>query len=327
MRFLYGPREVGFVSLLFFATAVGHIFVSGDSNLKSHLRKLANEKNTSVVLRPSWQCCDNSAATLNLSEGYDLQQMHYECPEHPSNFSYYFKQAPEPSVVPIMGNALDPKKWRDKRVSFIGGSVTRQMHEQLLWENVPLTWSKYAAGHFLFARNMTNGACCKYDATHELDFRYLDPSVEAALLSSDVIVVNVASWWASNTIGYVTDVTGERFRVDSLRDDYVVVNNTQSDTLSFQFSALMEVALHLMLAKKRKGTTLVWRSESFSGCPSGDRGAISEVLQRLGIPVINITEATCTYVKAFPDQCLGPHLCFPSVAIRHWLKSLENQVL
>ena len=200
------------------------------------------------------------------------------------------------------------------------------MHEQLLFENVPLRASNYAGGHFLFRRNQTNGACCKYDASHELDLRELEPSVEAALKNSDIIVMNVATWWASNTIGYVTDITGEKFRVNSRNDDYIVPlnNDTENSTRSFLFTEMLERAFHLMLAKKRKGATLVWRSESFTGCPSGDRNGISQVLQRLGIPILNITEATCKYVQMFPDQKLGPHLCFPSVALRHWLKSLED---
>jgi hypothetical protein len=198
------------------------------------------------------------------------------------------------------------------------------MQEQLLFEGVPVSHSNYAGGHFLFKRNNTNGACCKYDASHELDLRELDPSVEAALTSSDIIVVNVATWWNSNTIGYVTDVTGERLRVRNTGNDYAIADDTTNDTVSFKFTDMMERALHMMLAKKLKGATLVWRSESFTGCPHGDRGGISKVLQKLGIPILNITEATCKYVEMFPDQKLGPHLCFPSVALRHWLKSLEE---
>jgi len=162
--------------------------------------------------QPNWRCCLDS--TLNTSFGYELQQKSYQCPEHPSNASYYFKKRGTSSF-----HELEVDKWRDKRVSFVGGSVTRHMHEQLLFEGVPVSWSKYVGGHFLFKRNNTNGACCKYDASHELDLRELDPSVQAALKSSDILVVNVASWWSSNTIGYVTDVTGQRLRVSTRAND------------------------------------------------------------------------------------------------------------
>ena len=232
---------------------------------------------------------------------------------------------------------LDPDKWHGKRVTFVGGSVTRQMHEQLLFEGIS-NWSYYAGGHFLFKRNdyqLHNYSRCDignpYNLSHELDLRELDHNVAEALRRSDIIVLNVATWWASNTIGYVTDVTGERFRVNSHVDDYLIVDENQairpSNTRSFLFTDMMERALHLILAKKLKGSTLVWRSESFTNCPSGDKSGVSEVLKRLGVPVLNITDATCKYVEMFPDQKLGPHLCFPSVALHHWLKSLESQFM
>ena len=81
-----------------------------------------------------------------------------------------------------------------------------------------------------------------------------------------------------------------------------------------------------MLAKAAPGTTIVWRSETFTQCPpgTGTRSGIATVLNELRIPTINITKKTCEYVSLFPDQRLGPHLCFPSVALRYWLQELQQ---
>ena len=91
----------------------------------------------------------------------------------------------------------------------------------------------------------------------------------------------------------------------------------------------MEKAFTLMLAHASKGTRVVWRSESFSQCTpgAGERGEVQAVLKKLRVPILNITQKTCSYVQEFPKEKLGPHLCFPSVALRYWLQAFQEKYL
>jgi hypothetical protein len=91
---------------------------------------------------------------------------------------------------------------------------------------------------------------------------------------------------------------------------------------------------------KHPTTQLVWRSESKSDFPSPDNQhcsvqpsfrslTIGPVLERLNIPVLNISEATCqcNLQQLDGSRKIGPHLCFPSPVLRHWLQVFQEQFL
>ncbi len=80
--------------------------------------------------------------------------------------------------------------------------------------------AEYCSGHFLFDRRMLNGACCKYDGSHLLDLRKLEIGVLRAIRNFDYVIVNVGSWWNSNTIGIVVDEDGTHWNVTSRTDDW-----------------------------------------------------------------------------------------------------------
>jgi hypothetical protein len=89
-----------------------------------------------------WQCCVdplsiNPMPTHPYPDG--IQAKNYSCPTTPSNFSWYFGPPPtdaKTNVAPesIANYALDKRKWNNASYTFVGGSTTRQMYEQLLWE-------------------------------------------------------------------------------------------------------------------------------------------------------------------------------------------------
>ena len=263
--------------------------------------------------------------TYNPRLGDDKTQSHvvsqlkyYACPGNPSNFSWQ----PNPPLP-----ALNISYWNNKTFAFIGGSTTRQMFEQFVWEFPILqTKASYLNGHFLFDRNQTNHRCCKYDGSHILDLRKLESGVLRAVRSFDYIIVNVGTWWDSKTIGAIIDVDGKHWNVTSHGPWRYTETNESKQKPSLRFEDMMEKALHLMLALSAPGSKIIWRSETFTSCPpgSGTRGGISSTLEKLHIPIINITQKTCAYVHMFPNQKLGPHLCFPSVAIRYWLQEFQQ---
>ena len=256
------------------------------------------------------------SAAVNLSGA--MQQKNYSCPTHPSNFSWH------PVPRPL---ELSFSNFENKSFSFIGGSTTRQLYEQLKWE-FPKVRASYAGGNFLFDWQRLNGQCCKYDGSHLLDLRNLEAGVLRAIRSSDYVIVNVGTWWNSNTIGIVVDEDGTHWNVTTRGDWKLRDSNTRirSKPPSLRFEDLMRKALRLMLAKAAPGTVIVWRSETFTQCPpgTGERSGVGATLRELRIPIINITKKTCAYGRMFPKQRLGPHLCFPSVALRYWLQEFQK---
>ena len=111
------------------------------------------------------------------------------------------------------------------------------------------------AVNFLFKRNVTNRRCCKYDASHVLDLRELEPSVASACAWADFTTVNVATWWSSNTVGRVIDISGSEISARTTENDW----NASSAFQSFDFASLMQRGLYLMLARHlNKKPTCIW---------------------------------------------------------------------
>jgi hypothetical protein len=288
--------------------------------------------------KPKWKCCvDPSLVDF---QGHPdpmtvVSKSHssYACPEKPSNFSWYFS-SPDPLAST---KSLDEEKWKNKKLLFVGGSTTRQMQEQLKWEMPEVSrQAAFSFDSFLFevpGRSWNSGP---FDASHSVDLRYLSPNLQEGLsLGYDFIILNVGVWWDFNFIGRVIDTNGTSWAVDSSKGkEWNILNATNSSSLqppSVLFSFLMERAFRMMLEIKSPNTTLVWRSETKTDCPPGHghRGSVANVLKSLDIPVLNISEATCSYgMQELDDSTkVGPHLCFPSVALRHWLLKFQDQFL
>ncbi len=197
----------------------------------------------------------------------------------------------------------------------------------------------YVGGHFIFKfRNddpdFTSGL---HDIRQPLDISQLSPALTSALPNSDFVIVNVATWWTTRTVGSIIDIDGQEFAVDGgvqeeedgshRHGEFRALDGSFHDR-HIDFATLMERGLHLMLAHMKKGAVLVWRSESLTDCNGlSFRQSIVPVLHRMRIPILNISEATCEYIKVQHNQTDGIHLCFPSVALRHWLKLFETQFL
>jgi len=259
---------------------------------------------------------------------------------------------------------LNESKWRNISITFIGGSVTRQAHEQLLHElpdiadtspevyksgarkasgvvsNPKMASSAaYVGAHFLFAfaNDDPNFDTVLAGVRQPLDISQLNPRLRKVLPHSDFVIVNVATWWTTRTVGSVIDVDSAVIEVDggAYQDEegsecygeFRILNQSLSSR-AVDFATLVERGLHLILARLKKGAVLVWRSEALTDCDAQSfRQSIVPVLHRMNVPILNITEATCEYTKVQHNQTDGTHLCFPSVALRQWLKSFENQFL
>ena len=166
----------------------------------------------------------------------------------------------------------------------------------------------------------------------------LDPDLISNMTAApDFVVFNVGLWWSTKTIGYVIDQDGVTWNIGgSKNSEWFVVNKTSSSLgltpPDVTFATLMRSAIQMMLKVKHPRTTLVWRSESTTDCPPGSshRGTITPVLKQEKIPILNISEATCNYLLArnnFDKERRGPHLCFPSVCLRHWMLEFQYRFL
>lgn len=274
-----------------------------------------------------WKCCLNPQEVNPLDRHPDVAEVQlkpYQCPDHPSNFSWYYSTKTH--------KALDPSKWTNRTIYFVGGSTTRQMYEQLNREMPHLKYNEFSFDRFLFS--YTEKKCCMYQGHHKVDISRLAPNLHEALRKKyDYIIINIATWWSSNSVGHLIDEKGQYWLVNTSNDEEwrILNKTTNTDPPDVSFAALMDRLFRMVLEIKSPKTTLVWRSESFTDCPVGSsfRGSISPVLRAFNVPVLNISEATCQYGELGIDNSLKmkPHLCFPSVALRHWLLEFQDQFL
>jgi len=173
--------------------------------------------------------------------------------------------------------------------------------------------------------------------SHILDLRKLHPYLVSNMTAGpDFVIFNVGTWWSSKAIGHVIDEHGKMWSIDakSENDEWYIVNKTSTTDPgpNVNFRKLMRKAIEMMLKIKHPRTTLVWRSEGTTDCPPGGsyRSAVARALHNTEIPILNISEATCNYLEArhnIDKELKGPHLCFPSVALRHWLIEFQEQFL
>jgi len=299
----------------------------------------------------SWKCCvptyaANPTITNTSVASAAAVRIAYSCEKRPSNFSWYYGYS-EP---------LNVSKWMPTKIYFAGGSTTRQMREQLQWEMAPVKmplkigYDSRDSDRFLFLHHQKGSA--GYVGRWILDMRALSPSLVAALDADyHFIILNVGTWWPSNSIGKVIDSEGITWPLLGMKQKQGWVNLTGND-IEWQinknqisqdqagagkippdvsFSNMMRRALLMIMKRKKPGTTIVWRSETKTDCPVGSnyRATISSVLKELDIHTLNISESTCQYAALDIDDSnlLGPHLCFPSVALRYWLQEFQRYFL
>jgi len=253
-----------------------------------------------------WKCCVdplriNPLVHPNATDVQDKKH-NYGCPKNPSNFSFSW---------PAMRETLIPRRWKNKTIGFVGGSTTRQMFEQLMWEMPGTTEATKTFEPFLFKQDDNGKGCCTYNRTHDIDLRVLAPAVVNALRSSDYVIVNVGTWWSSTTVGFVTDENGLRWEVDGGRKQVkqwhildanisainakilnppAPLGNATSQKVkvptppSVLFDHLMERALTMMQQVASPHTTIVWRSETHTDCPPGGtfRASLAPIAEALG---------------------------------------------
>lgn len=98
-----------------------------------------------------WTCCVKTEEVNDLHNHPDPDQVqdighNYECPENPSNFSWYYASSKNSKP-----KALNREQWKKKSLLFVGGSTTRQMAEQYRWEMPSASkQSKFVFAQFLF---------------------------------------------------------------------------------------------------------------------------------------------------------------------------------
>lgn len=282
-----------------------------------------------------WKCCVDTYSVNDIhnhptAEAAQDEHHNYACPEKPSNFSWYYSTPSHPAPL-----AFDRSKWKKTSIVFVGGSTTRQMYEQYKWEMPKaLNRSHHNYGARFLFEHIEVGGCCNYDRSHVLDTRKLHPELVASLRSApDFLVFNVATWWGTATIGTVIDKNGVPWSIGGtpVETEWIVANKT-SDKPDFSFATTMGRAIKLMQEMKHPKTTLVWRSEGTTDCPVGTnfRASIAPVLQKMDVPVLNVSQASCDYLDLrdnYDREHKGPHLCFPSVGLRHWLLQFQRQFL
>lgn len=297
---------------------------------------LSNPKQTKEVSsdfkQKGWKCCINPDIVNPITEhpaAELIQDIDYRC-ERKSNFSLFYDEETERDRHPMI---LNTSKWMNRTILFAGGSTSRQMLEQLRWE-MPQLINATTIHHDMDARFLflhRERFCCWFNGSMTIDMRYLSPGIEKALDSGyQFIILNVGTWWSSNSIGSIIDENAMMWQVDGHR--WHILNSTNHTPLpDISYETMMKNVLVKMIKRKKPNTTIVWRSETFTTCPpgSGPRKGIEHILKELQIPILNISEATCEYAALGIDdsRTKHPHLCFPSVALRYWLQKFQNQFL
>ena len=301
---------------------------------------------TATALGGTWKCCVNSDEVNDLGNHPDAKTVQhkshdYSCLENPSNFSWYYEipGSSRSSSSTTKTRSFQRWKWDQKSFLFVGGSTQRQMYEQYQWEmpaGAKNAQHNYAA-RFLF-HHIEIGGCCKYDRSHILDLRKLEKDFQRQLKAGpDFVILNVATWWEVGAIGTVIDENGRSWNIAGTPkgQEWTISNQTNEvydKPPNLSFATLMNRAFDLIHKLKHPKTKLVWRSEGHTDCPPGQsfRASVTPVLDQAQISVLNISEASCNYQIArdnYDANKRGPHLCFPSVALRHWLLDFQDQFL
>lgn len=317
----------------------------------------------------TWQCCVDPLSINSMPTHpypHKLQAKNYSCPTTPSNFSWYFGPPPPTHVHKNMlaapassidkNYALDGRKWRNASYTFVGGSTTRQMHEQLLWE-MPEMKSKHNSQLCLDRYMFKHIANAPYSRSHVIDLRQVAPCLKQALEKrqerTNYVIFSIGPWWFTPMVGTVIDPQGLRWSISggpkwttdqeweidsttaaalpSITIDAGAGANHQTSPASppnVTFAGYIERVVKMMLRLQSPNTVLVYRSESHSDCDpvvgSSYRGTVTEVLTKYNIPVLNISRAACLLDTA---QRQGWHVCFPSVGLRHWILQFQRQFL
>ena len=324
--------------------------------LPHQLSSRAVDSNENTFKNNIWKCCVDPLSVEAVEIHPPPQQVqdanhNYVCPSHPSNFSWFYSSSDTSnnsnsttnrkhnnynnSGLPQM---LNRTKWQNTTILIVGDSTSRQMMEQFRWE-MPMEakTSTNLVAYYLLQHNRTGKP---YKRNHSLDLGRLEPSLLQGLQKGyNFLIFNVATWWDTTNIGHVMDTNGTSWNITGKVDTEWSIVKSNSNTPSsssppdISFAKLMEVAIREMVRHKHPRTKLIWRSEGHTNCPPGSnfRSSIVPVLQKFPqVNVLNISQATCDFLEARSQVDKtegGPHLCFPSVALRHWMLAFQDQFL
>ena len=308
----------------------------------------------------TWKCCVDPSRVNPYQRRHPILQdtkHKYACPEHPSNFSWYF----DDSAAEAGSMAFNMQLWRNVSVVIVGDSHSRQMYEQAVWEfgtgGAGVFDVSYVPAQYLFAE-VGGSHCCNHDGSYIVDLRRLAPNLERVLRSKkpNYVLVSAGQWWDSTHAGHIIDTTGKQWH---LEDKYlggplggrewtiqqsntsgpgeVDGNNAILPNLTFAHSMVRAIEMmRRIVAETSKQTQIVWRSDNHVDCPPGKSyrtRSLGHVLRRANVPVLNITRATCHYMAerqkkdGLEAEMHHSHLCFPSVVLRHWLLQFQRQFL
>lgn len=296
----------------------------------------------------SWRCCAGESPTVNVKvlnrSFFGRSSLKFYCPDKVGNLSYYYAREDDDNVV------LDASRWQGHKILIIGGSTSRQMVEQLIWELGVEPLYTYNS-RFFFNLLTRKIPCCTHTFAHEIDLCELDTDIMEVFRKSNNsemepltdIVMNLATWYNGAAVGYVRDCRGTRWKLTNERLDnweiegFIASNGTvikpSSEMLvpKLDFSSFVEQAMQLMERHKPKTAKVVWRSESKSDCPPGrsHRSIVKPMLERNNISILNISQLTCSYASVnFEEFKLhGVHMNFPSPVLRQWLVMYQRQYL
>lgn len=306
------------------------------NNSASSYVTLPHQNSSRLAGRSSqWKCCADPLSIEAVNKHPLLAKVqdpnhNYACPDNPSNFSWFYSTKSNPNKP----RQLVRQKWKNKTICFAGDSTSRQMMEQFRWEMpVEAKTSTQINSYYLYSHQQVGK---RYHRNDILDLRKLHPDLVSSIQRGyHFLVFNAASWWDTPMAGHAIDANGTRWDIaGGHNEEWIIVNKTTSTPKpDFSFGILMDRAIQMMLKLKHPRTKLIWRSESHTNCPVGTnfRSSIVPVLKKYPeISTLNISQASCDFLEArdqIDETIGGPHLCFPSVALRHWLLEFQDQFL
>jgi hypothetical protein len=237
----------------------------------------------------------------------------------------------------IANYTLDKQKWGKASYTFVGGSTTRQMYEQLLWEMPEMKSNKhsqYCGARYMFKNAFVGNGGFPFNWSHMIDLRQVAWCLKEALtkwqVRTNYVIFNIGVWWIGPMVGTVIDEQGlhwsiadgptwkdqkHEWKIGNVTTPLLGSKQTAPSPPNVTFAGYIERVVKMMLRLKSANTVLVYRSEAHTDCdPVGSSycGRVTQVLTKFNIPVLNISRAACLLDKA---QHVGVHLCFPSVGI------------
>lgn len=218
------------------------------------------------------------------------------------------------------------------------------MHEQLLWEMPEMEsnkdHSRMCLAKHMFKHISVGRPPC--NRTHAIDLRQVEMCLEQALIErqarTNYVIFNIGPWWFAPAVGTVIDEQGLSWSIaGSPRCQEWEIGNATIPLLgganqttaptppNVTFAGCIERVVQMMLRLQSANAVLVCRSEGHADCnPVGSscRGAITQVLTKHHIPILNISQADKTQ-----RWNGGGHACFPSVGVAVLVVAIPTTIL